>query len=133
MDKIILTKETARYWAIKKWESIVARNGDPTHILHDHPELAQFNAECSYCTFYGYNNTPSRYNNIDCNKCPISLIPEGERFPKGMFACNEEGQERHPFHKFSMDETLENAQAVLDLILNSPDKEDEDAKDKMVV
>lgn len=99
-----LTKKEAKEWAIKKWQNIVGNDGRTYELYSKYPELNSMKNGCSYCELY--------FNRI-CDGCPIK--PKIEEYDD----INESGcvQEIHPFYQWDIERTKENAQKVLDLII----------------
>lgn len=89
-----LTEENAKEYAIMKWQYIVDNNGSREGLLEKYPVLKELKANCSYCELYV------------CDNCPIGTMGD----------CTSGS---HPWCRWKNLETKENAQKVLDLILNS--------------
>jgi hypothetical protein len=106
-----MTKEEAKEWAIKKWQYIVDNNGSSMGISKAIPKLEEFINVCSYCELYFYiSNEIFEY----CVGCP--LIVESENYDYGNSGC---GQKNSLYDIWYKDSTKENAQKVLDLIINT--------------
>ena len=90
------TKKEAKRLSILKWEFIIANGGDyePEELPE---ELQGLVAQCGYCDKYEY-----------CKDCPLYL--------RGTKDC---GDDDHPWRTWHCNQTVENAQAMLDLILKT--------------
>jgi len=103
-----LTKAKAKELSIEKWELIIANDGKSLRYYPEYIDSLMNN--CGYCE--KYLNLPSTGIKA-CGKCP--LIPKKVTYP-GSLGCLQPG---HPYNKWTHDNTVENAQAVLDLIKNT--------------
>lgn len=93
-----LTKKEAKRLSILKWEFIIENGGN--YKLHKLPkELENLQSECGYC---------EKYYEKNCAGCPINTPDIGKCWHSG-----------HLFHVWYNNKTVENAQAVLDLIKKS--------------
>ena len=91
-----LTKKEAKRLSILKWEFIIANGGN--YYAYELPEeLRDLLAECGYCHKYD-----------DCKKCPLYLDES--------INCD---HSEHPWKIWVNNSTVENAQAMLDLILKT--------------
>jgi hypothetical protein len=98
-----LTKKTAKALCIKKWEYIVANDGDYNGLENSLPELSFCNFLCGYCEL-----TNTKLFNTNCRKCPLYILTGKECFdPDSTYATWRKNQ------------TKANAQKVLDLIKKS--------------
>lgn len=100
--------------ALLKWDYLV-ENPDVkfSELKEIFPELKKEIAACSFCTTY-YSS--------DCLGCPVRIEnPEKEKYPHiaPMLTCNDTF---HPFLTFIADRSVENAQAVRDLIQSIPEE-----------
>ncbi len=92
-----LTKKEAKRLSILKWEFIIANGGG--YLPHELPvELQGLLAECGYCEKYKES----------CKGCPLH---QG-----GLMNC---GHDEHPWQIWYDEQTVKNAQAMLDLILKT--------------
>jgi len=104
-----LSLSEAKRLSIKKWEMIVANGGKlEINVLID-SELRELICYCGFCHRHSYNCTP----------CELNQERFGSTFCLGCKRIN------HPFMRWNMDNTTENAQAVLDLIKSIPVPENE--------
>lgn len=95
-----MTKKEAKRLSILKWEYIIAQDGSEDELIEAIPELVELISNCGYCEKY-----VALFDN--CPKCPLTIIEAN--------CC----EYTHPFYKWFHTRTKENAQAVLDLILES--------------
>ena len=96
-----MTPSQAKDSAIKKWQWIVDNDGKYGNILEVLTELNDLEYECSYCDLY-------RTFELTCQYCPLSSYQR--------LGCK---LKTHPYSIWRIDQTKENAQAMLNLILNS--------------
>lgn len=103
-----LTKKQAVELSIKKWEYIVSNKGHYNSDELDYaiPELKKVKFHCGLCEKYLIND-----DYYDCVKCPLFIEYENPNYDQ--LGCT---QTEHPFNIWIDDESIENAQAVLDLI-----------------
>ena len=107
-----MTQQQAKELCILKWQYIVDNNGCQGGLCIKHPELSKLLSNCGYCEIY--YNTHS-INLLKCLDCPIR--PEKENYNN----LSKEGclQKCHPYFKWYTNQTVENAQSVLDLIIKN--------------
>ncbi len=95
-----LTKKEAKKLSILKWEFIIANGGD--HNNNKLPkELDELISHCGYCEKY------EQY----CLECPLYLGDDTDG--------NGCASDTHPWSIWYYNSTVENAQAMLDLILKT--------------
>jgi hypothetical protein len=102
-----LTKKKAIELSIAKWQLHVQHNGYCENLDTLLPEIKDFAGHCGLCELYGMNG---------CKGCPILLNPEKQLWQTG---CQ---QHNHPFLIWSINNSVETAQAVLDLIIEKTNK-----------
>jgi len=103
-----MTKNEAKKLCILKWEYIVNNDGSDVGLIYKHPELDNFSNNCAYCDKY----IDTRSITIEyCFKCPIRIKNRNNSI--SCFNLN------HPHNIWDNNETKENAQAVLDMIIKS--------------
>lgn len=107
-----LTKEKAKDLAILKWQHIVDNNGSNIYLTKTYPIFLEFIGLCPYCQLY--INSESKYN-LYCKKCPIKI----SNILYDDIENNSCSQKLHPYSIWLKNKTKENAQKVLDLIINS--------------
>lgn len=90
-----LSKKKAKELSLKKWKYIVGNNGSEDGLTAAIPEIKDFSANCGYCEKY------------ECYECPLFIDDK---------TCTSYG---HLYCIWVQNQTTENAQAVLDLILKS--------------
>ncbi len=98
-----LTKKEAKRLSILKWEFIIANGG--SYEKDELPtELLNIRSYCGFCEKY---NKPKANGTYGCGKCPLIV---------DAYTCFDTG---HPFSVWDYEQTVENAQAMLDLILKT--------------
>jgi hypothetical protein len=110
-----LTKKKAIELSIKKWEIFVNNDGFYNNLFEILPEVEQFPGNCAFCELY---------NSIEkqCKGCPIR--PDFHDYTHSLFTgCF---QDKHPYNIWLTNKTKENAQAVLDLIIEKTSKTKKD-------
>lgn len=103
-----MTKQKAKELCILKWQYIVDNNGSNDGLVEKYPQLSMLRCNCAYCELYV--NTASK-KNMHCVKCPIK--PSKLDYLEYGWGCDQEG---HPYHKWTMNRTKINAQAMLNLV-----------------
>jgi len=106
-QKTKLTRKEAFELSIEKWKMIVKANGKYLQEIRN--KFGHLEGECGLCE--KYNNTQTT-TLIDCAKCPIrpKIKDYDDIYSAGCL------QKTHPFTKYWVNKTKENAQLVLDLI-----------------
>lgn len=102
-----MTKEEAKQLCIKKWQWIVDHDGSSDDIEKALPELVKYPSNCAYCELFRFTNSGVR-----CIDCPINM---GLKRLNRDACCHYD----HPWNNWVCNRTKENAQTVLDLIINS--------------
>lgn len=89
----------AKECTVRKWRYAVVHNGKfrgkDFSIEVDLPDIGELLFNCGYCHYYCFN----------CYCCPMNIND---------LTCKDKG---HPFNTWVKDQTQENAQTVLDLVL----------------
>jgi recombinational DNA repair protein RecR len=97
-----MTLEEAKKLVILKWTYIVQNNGSYYGLLQNISELKDLNGNCAYCELFMNKGCKG------CPICPSEIMDNGS-------GCR---QVDHPFDIWYYNKNRENAQAVLDLIIN---------------
>lgn len=101
-----LTLKQAYKLSVKKWECIVANNGNDSWLIIELPELDKLEAGCGYCHYF-----IRLHPELQCNKCPI-----GFKTCKNALHCT---SLKHPYRRWCINPNKETAQAVLQRILDN--------------
>lgn len=107
-----MSHEEIKRLGLLKWQIIIDHNGLDEDENEQFPfksvlpkELQELENECSYCEEFLKEVDYDR----DCSLCPLN-----EGFPNGCY------NHEHTFDRWRYDSTIENAQAIYDLIQNTP-------------
>jgi len=103
-----LTIERAYELAVKKWQYIVDNNGkEPDEYPYELKIIKLLLFECSYCEMF-FDIEPK------CEGCPLKIFEKNPEYYSSN--CR---NDKHPYEIWTKNETKENAQAVLDLIIKT--------------
>ena len=110
-----MKKKEAKNLSIEKWEMIVANDGEFSEEIRDtfnHLHQGCIRHYCGYCDKYYYTRTKTL---ALCGKCPIrpKIRDYDDKWDPG--CC----QKKSLYLIWEYSSTKQNAQAVLDLIINS--------------
>lgn len=104
-------KKTPFNIMVKKWRYLASKDFNNLHdaeieTIAKFPSIAKLSVYCYYCNLF-CNNTVKKIPNQYCKNCPLATTTTD-------CYC-----ENHPYQKWSINPTATNAQAVLDLILET--------------
>lgn len=107
-----MTQKEAIELSIKKWEWIVDNGGSysVTELIGKFPGLEDFHNGCPLCELY-YETSEGKKKR--CAECP--LAEKYKRIYKDNCGCH---MKSHPFNKWCMTYSKEDAQKVLDMLKN---------------
>lgn len=109
MRKKLSLEEAVRLSKVK-WEYIVENFGSPDGLIEAIPELRELKANCGYCEYYLVQHPNPMHN---CTNCP--LAPENYDWEDEDTGCS---YVHHLYRTWAFNSTTENAQKVLDMIIN---------------